>query len=81
MKDKDLHKLSRTDLLKLLMDQMEENRLLKLQLDSVMAQLEHQNLQLLEAGTLAEAALRLSGIFEAADAAANAYLNNIRRMA
>ena len=81
MKDKDLRKLSRSDLLKLLMDQMEENRLLKLQLESAMAQLENQNLQLLEAGTLAEAALRLSGIFEAADAAANAYLSNIRRMA
>lgn len=81
MTDKELQRLSRTQLLELLMEQMEENRLLKLQLASTMAQLEKQNLHLLEAGSLAEAALGLCGIFEAADAAAKDYLNNLHRMA
>lgn len=39
MTDKELQRLSRTQLLELLMEQMEENRLLKLQLASTMAQL------------------------------------------
>ena len=60
------------------MEQMEENRMLKLQLNSALAQLENQNLRLLEAGSLAEAAMSLSGIFEAADAAAKQYLDNLR---
>ena len=81
MTDKELQRLSRTQLLELLMEQMEENRLMKLQLASTMAQLEKQNLHLLEAGSLAEAALGLSGIFEAADAAAKDYLDNLHRMA
>lgn len=81
MTDKELQHLSRTELLELLIEQMEENALLKLQLKSAMAQLEHKNIQILKAGTLAEAAVQLSGIFEAADAAAKQYLDNVRRLA
>ena len=81
MTDRELQHLSRSELLELLIDQMEENALLKLQLESAMAQLEHKNIQILKAGSLAEAALQLNGIFEAADAAAKQYLDNVRRLA
>lgn len=81
MTDKELQHLSRAELLELLIEQMEENALLKLQLKSAMAQLEHKNIQILKAGSLAEAALQLNGIFEAADAAAKQYLDNVRRLA
>ena len=81
MTDRDLQHLSRTELLELLIAQMEENALLKLQLKSAMAQLEHKNIEILKAGSLAEAALELNGIFQAADAAAKQYLDNVRRLA
>lgn len=81
MTDRELQRLSRTELLELLIAQMEENALLKLQLKSAMAQLEHKNIEILKAGSLAEAALELNGIFQAADAAAKQYLDNVRRLA
>lgn len=81
MTDRELQHLSRTELLELLIAQMEENALLKLQLKSAMAQLEHKNIEILKAGSLAEAALELNGIFQAADAAARQYLDNVRRLA
>ena len=81
MTDRELQHLSRSELLELLIAQMEENALLKLQLKSAMAQLEHKNIQILKAGSLAEAALELNGIFQAADAAAKQYLDNVRRLA
>ena len=81
MTDRELQHLSRTELLELLIAQMEENALLKLQLKSAMAQLEHKNIEILKAGSLAEAALELNGIFQAADAAAKQYLDNVRRLA
>lgn len=81
MTDRELQHLSRSELLELLIAQMEENALLKLQLKSAMAQLEHKNIDILKAGSLAEAALHLNHIFEAADAAAKQYLDNVRRLA
>lgn len=81
MTDRELQHLSRSELLELLIAQMEENALLKLQLKSAMAQLEHKNIEILKAGSLAEAALKLNGIFQAADAAAKQYLDNVRRLA
>lgn len=81
MTDRELQHLSRIELLELLIAQMEENALLKLQLKSAMAQLEHKNIEILKAGSLAEAALELNGIFQAADAAAKQYLDNVRRLA
>ena len=81
MTDREQQHLSRTELLELLIAQMEENALLKLQLKSAMAQLEHKNIEILKAGSLAEAALELNGIFQAADAAAKQYLDNVRRLA
>lgn len=81
MTDRELQHLSRSELLELLIAQMEENALLKLQLKSAMAQLENKNIDILKAGSLAEAALQLNHIFEAADSAAKQYLDNVRRLA
>lgn len=81
MTDRELQHLSRSELLELLIAQMEENALLKLQLKSAMAQLENKNIDILKAGSLAEAAFQLNHIFEAADSAAKQYLDNVRRLA
>ena len=74
MTRKELGRLSRSALLELLIDQMEENQQLR-------SKLEEQNLIMETSGTMAEAALKLSGIFEAADRAAALYLKNMERKA
>jgi len=81
MTEKDLRKLSRKQLLELLLKQTERADQLKLQLEEAEKKLEDKTISEREAGTLAEAALKLNGIFEAADAAAAQYLENVKAMA
>lgn len=76
--DKELKKMSRMELLQLLIleakknaDLEEENRKLKEALQS-------REIHIQQSGTLAEAALRLNGVFEAAEAAVRDYLYNIK---
>ena len=77
-RSKDLRKLSRADLLELLVDMSRENDRLKEELESVQQRLGSRELKMKEAGTMAEAALALNGVFEAADAACSEYLENIK---
>lgn len=78
MTEKELKRLSRSDLLELLLEQSRENERLRKALKQVTAQLEDRNLKIAKNGTLAEAAMSLSGIFEAAQSACDLYLENIR---
>ena len=78
MTEKELRKLSRADMLKLLLRQMQRNEELQAELDLAKARLEERRIAIASSGTLAEAALRLNGIFEAADRAAKQYLENLR---
>ena len=80
MTDQELRKLSRRDLLELLMSQGRELEALRAELDQAIAALENRKIHLDQAGSIAEAALRLNGVFEAAQAAADQYLENIRRL-
>ena len=70
MTTRELRRLSRRKLLQLLIDQMEENKQLH-------RQLQERDLVYEKAGTLAEAALQLGGVFEAADRAAQIYMEHI----
>lgn len=81
MTEKELKKLGRRDLLLLLMDQTRENMRLKEENETLKKQLEDRNLRIGESGTLAEAALKLSRVFEEADRAAAIYLENIKSRA
>lgn len=81
MTDKELRKLSRAELLEMLIAQVEENESLRKRLEEAETALEDRRLIMEQAGTMAEAALRLNGVFEAADKAAQQYVENIRRMA
>lgn len=81
MTDKELRKLRRVELLELLVDQAAEMEELRRQLDQANEALAQRKIQLEEAGSIAEAALRLNGVFEAADKAAQEYLDNAREMA
>lgn len=75
MTDNDLKKLSRAELLELLLDAAKENDRLRDEIESLKAQLNDRQIAIAESGTLAEAALKLSGIFTAADEAAKLYLD------
>lgn len=110
MTDKELRRLSRRDLLRILIEQMKETEKSKQELEETLVRLEEleegyerlrkrldqkdlrihelvdtleaertkRAIELKEAGSIAEAALRLNGIFEAAQKAADQYLYNIQ---
>lgn len=73
---KELKKMSRRELLELLINQEKENEQLKAELRATKDKLADRSMKINRAGTLAEAALTLNGVFEAADAAVKQYLDN-----
>ena len=80
MTDKELKRLSRAELLEMLLAQAEENEKLKTRLGEMQTRLDNRQIMLAEAGSIAEAALQLNGVFQAAESAAAQYLENIRRL-
>lgn len=81
MNEKELRRLSRMDLLEMLLEQSKEVEQLRAELETVKKQLEDRRIMEQEAGSIAEAALRLNKVFEAAQQAADQYLENIRTQA
>lgn len=79
MTKQELKKLNRTDLIEMLLALSEENEQLKAELAETQAQLADRTIKIESTGSLAEAALALNGVFEAAQAAADQYLLNIQR--
>ena len=80
MTDNDLKKLNRTELLELLVEQSKKIDQLQAQLDEANRKLADRQIEIDKAGSIAEASLRLSGVFQAAEEAAEQYLENIRRL-
>ena len=80
MTEKDLKKLSRADLLEMLIDQSEELKKVQENLRVAEEKLNERQLAVDEAGSIAEAALRLNGVFEAAQASCEQYMENIRTL-
>ncbi|MBR5309644.1 MAG: hypothetical protein IKU42_00790 [Oscillospiraceae bacterium] len=80
MTEKEMKKLSRTDLLQMLIDQSEELKTVKEKLEKAEAELAKKEITLGEAGSIAEAALKINGVFEAAQAAGQQYLESIKSM-
>lgn len=78
MTDQELRKLSRKDLLELLVSQGRERDALQAELEKVKAALADKQLCIEQSGSLAEAALQVNGVFYAAQEAAEQYLENIR---
>ncbi len=81
MTDQELRRLSRADLLELLLEERRENERLRARISKLYEIMSDRKIQIEEAGSIAEAALRLNGVFEAAEAAAAQYLENVRRLA
>lgn len=78
MTEKELRKLSRGDLLEMLLEQCRENEKLREHLELANEKLAKRELAIDNAGSLAEASLQLSGIFEAAQKACEQYTENIK---
>ena len=80
MTDKELRRLSRSELLEMLLSLTEENEKMKIRLEQAEDQLRDRRILIDKAGSIAEAALQLNNIFEDADRAVQQYLENVRRM-
>lgn len=85
LSDKELRKLKRVELLEMLLELSRENEDLMLELEeknriieALNLQLENRKIDLKHAGTIAEASFKLNGVFEAAEKAAEQYLENLQ---
>ncbi len=102
MTEQELHRLSRKDLLELMLQQAKEieeiktkyetklnmiktenekeREILKKELEEAKKNLQNREIIINEAGSIAMAALQINGIFEAAQAAGQQYIENIRSL-
>ena len=80
MDAKELSRLSKTDLLELMLEMSRENDRLKRKISVYEKVVNDNKIDIEESGSIAEAALKINGVFEAAQAAADQYLDNIIRM-
>ena len=79
MTPKELKRLSRKDLLELLLEQTERNERLEKELAETKAKLDDKTIDIAQSGTMAEAALHLNGVYQAVDRAAAQYLRNVQK--
>ena len=80
MTDQELRRLSRADLIDLIYTLQQQKEQAEQQLAQAQAQLQDRQLRLANAGSIAEAALSLNGVFDAAQAA-DQYLQAVRTSA
>lgn len=73
-----LKKIKRRELLELMLKQAERIKELEDKLNVVTDELNSKRIKIKESGYIASAALKLSGVFESADAAAKEYLDNVK---
>lgn len=78
MTDKEIKRLGKTELLNILRDQEAELEQLRAQISELQSKLEGQTIQMNECGSIAEASLKVNEVFQAAQAAADQYLANVR---
>lgn len=79
MANKELKKLKRAELLEILVEQNREIEQLQQELEAVKQQLASREIAIAEAGSIAEAALNLNGVFSAAQAACSQYIDNMKQ--
>lgn len=79
--EKDLKKLNRYQLLELLIAQTERADQLQIRLEETQQALQDKELKLSTLGSIAEAAMHLTGIFQSAQEAADLYVNSAKKFA
>ena len=80
LEEKNIKKMSRKELLELLVFMSKKNDELQKELGETKELLNSKQITINEAGSIAEAALKLNKVFEVAQKAADQYLENIRKM-
>ena len=78
MTEKDMKKLTRYQLLELLIIQSEQVKDLQKKLEEAQKELDDQEIQMAVVGSIAEASMQLGGIFEAAQRTADIYLKAVK---
>lgn len=78
MADRELRRMSRTELIEIIYALKQSEDALKAENAALTAQLQDRQLHLQKAGSIAQAALELNHVFEAAQAAADEYLISVR---
>ena len=81
MTNEELKKMGRAELLEILLAQAERIEQLEQELSDTRRRLKTRQIKEAEAGNIAEAALRVGKVFEAAQQAADVYVENVRREA
>ena len=81
MTEKELRKLNRYQLLEMLIIQTERANELEKKLEQAQEKLDSREVQMTVMGSIAEASLQLSGVFEAAQNAADTYLEAVKERA
>ena len=81
MTEKELKKLNRYQLLELLIMQTDRADKLQSKLESVEKELNEQELKMATFGSIAEASLQLGGVFQAAQKAADIYIDAAKKHA
>ena len=79
MNEKDFRKLKRVELYDIMLAQAEEIDDLRAQLAAAKKELKNKRIDIQRSGSIAEASLKLTKIFEEAQKAADLYLCNIKK--
>ena len=79
--DKGLRRLSRVELVDIIYELKKSNDEKDAQIQQLQAALDDKTLRVAQAGSIAQAALSINGVFEAAQAAANQYLASVKAAA
>lgn len=78
MTDREVRKLSRVDLLEILLTQSKEIDRLKAEIEELNERLDDRDIVMSSSGSIAEASLKINGVFEAAQKAADQYVSSVR---
>lgn len=81
MTEKEIKKLNRYQLLELLIAQTERADQLQARLDEAEKALKDRDLKLSSLGSIAEASVQITGVFQAAQEAADLYINSAKKYA
>ena len=80
MSKSDLHKLGKTELLQIIYEQEKQITTLKSEIENLNKKIDDRTIDLKEAGSIAEASLKINKIFEEAQKAADEYLNSVKKL-
>ena len=80
MAETELRRMNRMELIEIIYALQQEQKILEDEKKTLEDRLENWTIQCEESGTIAEAAAKMNGLFEAAQATANQYLEAVRQI-